>query len=274
VRSRASRIFRALLVAFGLALAAAALVRPVLAWRGANTIRRGQELAAAAGCWACHGGATGTELADPGSRYDTVPRLLAGDTRLYAQSRAEIVEWIRDGHPASLTSDAAAFATYRAQEIQMPAFGARLGAERVEDLADFVMAANGWMSPEDPLAARGEEIARGHCLGCHNVGGAGGLANPGSLAGTIPGLWGADFDDLVADDAELEEWILRGSSRRVARWPLARWFWTRQVVAMPSFEGRLDSEELAAVMAYVRWLGATRGGTLETAAGGGDRVAR
>jgi mono/diheme cytochrome c family protein len=274
VRSRASRIARILLVAVGLALVGGAALRPVLAWRGSNSIQRGQELAAEAGCWACHGGALGSELFNPGSRFETIPRLNGGDTRLYARTRSEIVEWIRDGQPASLADDPAAIATVRAQEVHMPAFGERLGAEAIEHLADFVMASNGWSTPEDPTAARGEEVARSLCLGCHNVGGAGGLPNPGSVSGTIPALWGVEYADLVAGDAELREWILTGTSRRVARWPLARWFWGRQVVAMPSFEGRLSEEDLTAVMAYVRWLDDTRGGTQETAAGGGDRDAQ
>ena len=50
--------------------------------------------------------------------------------------------------------------------------------------------------------------------------GAGGVPNPGSFKGYVPGFWGADFDELVRDDAELREWIETGRVRRIAEHPV------------------------------------------------------
>ena len=134
-------------------------------------------------------------------------------------------------------------------------------------MSDFVLAANAWETPEDPLAARGEEVARGHCLNCHNAGGAGGLWNPGSITGRIPGWWGKDFEDLVRSEDELMEWIAEGRSRRVAELPLAQWFWKRQRIAMPAYRDRLSEEDRRSVAAYIRWLGRTQGGTRAASTG-------
>jgi mono/diheme cytochrome c family protein len=263
VRSRFSRLLTlliVLLVALPLGLWVA---RTVALRRGRNAIVQGQKAAVELGCGACHGLATGAELANPGSRFETVPRMNGGDSRLFAQSPAEITEWIRDGAPASLRADATAWEAYQRQEIRMPAFGAAISEGRIAQLTAYVLAANAWFVPTEEVALRGEEIVRAQCLACHNVGGAGGLPNPGALVPIVPGLWGPDFEDLVRSDEELREWILDGQSRRVAsRWPV-RWFWRRQLISMPSFRDRLSPEEIEAVTAYIRWLGRTRGGTLE-----------
>ncbi len=178
-------------------------------------------------------------------------------------SVAPNAEWIRDGAPASLRADATAWETYQRQEIRMPAFGSTISEAKIAQLTAYVLAANAWFGPTEEVALRGEEIIRRQCLACHNVGGAGGLRNPGALVPIVPGLWGPDFEDLVRSDEELREWILDGQSRRVASsWPV-RWFWRRQLISMPSFRDRLSAEEIEAVTAYIRWLGRTEGGTVE-----------
>lgn len=234
--------------------------------RGENSIVLGQRLAAEQGCFACHGGASSLETLNPGSRFDSIPRLQSGDARMYANEPNEITEWIRDGAPQSLRSDSAAWEVYQRQTLRMPAFGDRLEERDIALLTDYVLAANAWETPEDPVAARGEEVARGHCLNCHNVGGAGGLPNPGSVTGRIPGWWGKDFEDLVRSEDELLEWIADGRSRRVAALPFAEWFWKRQRIAMPAYRDRLSDEDRRAVAAFIRWLGQSHGGTHPAAA--------
>ena len=263
VRSRLSRTLTRILLLSVVAAGGLCVARAWAIRRGANEVVRGQKIAQQQGCFGCHGGATGAEAANPGSRYGTIPRLNGGDSRLYAQSPREVAEWISDGAPGSLRTDAEAWRAYGLQQIRMPAFSQRLSAREISDLTAYVLAANAWFAPEVEPAARGEEVVRRHCLGCHNVGGAGGLENPGGLLPIIPGFWGADFEDLVRSDAELREWILDGKSRRLAsRWPV-RWFWSRQLISMPAFRDRLADEDVDSVIAYIRWLGRTRGGTAE-----------
>jgi mono/diheme cytochrome c family protein len=251
------------------AIGVAALVLASLPWavpaamrgRSSNPITRGRELARRSGCFACHAPPHDLELANPRSPFGTVPSFAGGNLMMYVDRAAQVEEWIRQGWTDELRRDPEAWAKYQGQLIQMPAFGARLSAAEIADLTAFVLAADGYHSPPEPLARRGEEIARSHCLGCHGVGGAGGVPNPGSPFGYVPAWWGPDFRDLVRDEAELREWITSGSSQRVAGWPLAPWFWRRQTLRMPAYGEDLEPADVDALVAYIAWLGGTEGGT-------------
>jgi mono/diheme cytochrome c family protein len=229
--------------------------------RSDNAILRGQRLADANGCWACHRAPNHQELANPGSAFGTVPALAGSNLMMYVDHPEETAEWIRNGYSDRLRADPDGWARYRSQLIQMPGFGGLLNEREIADLVAFVLAVDGYHTPADPAAARGAELARLHCLACHNVGGAGGLANPGSAFGYIPALWGPDFHDLVESDQELAEWIRTGSSVRVASLPLATWFLGRQQIQMPAFGDVLTEEQVADLIAYVHWLGDSAGGT-------------
>jgi mono/diheme cytochrome c family protein len=242
-------------LALGIALAPAALRA-----RADNPIWRGQRLAARHGCLNCHRAPLRQDLANPGSPFDVVPGFDSGDLALYAESKAEVEEWIRDGSTARLRADRATGGGGRTQLLRMPAFGGRLRDDEISDLAAFVIASNALHSPAAEPARLGEDVARRHCLSCHNVGGAGGLANPGSAFGYVPGLWGPDAGDLARDRAEIAEWVRTGTSRRVDAWPLARRLRAGQAVEMPAFGEVLSEEEQEAVVAYVEWLARTRGG--------------
>jgi mono/diheme cytochrome c family protein len=233
------------------------LLPATMRWRADNAVWRGMRIASESGCFACHAAPHGQEVANPGSPFGTVPSFAGANLRMYVERPAEVQEWIREGHTEKLEKDPEAWAVYRAQTIRMPPFEERLNAGEVTALAAYVLAADGYRTPTGEQEIRGEEIARTHCLGCHNVAGAGGLPNPGSTFGYIPGWWGSDFGDLVRDDEELREWIRTGSSQRVAKWPLTRWFWRRQAIRMPAYEGRLPAADIEALVAYVRWLGTT-----------------
>jgi mono/diheme cytochrome c family protein len=245
------------------ALAALGLVAAPVAMRARadNPIWRGMRLARGHGCFNCHAAPHGVELANPGSPFGSVPSYAGANLMMYVEHAAEVEEWIRDGYPRSLRAKPAEWARYRSQLLQMPAFGALLAEDEIAALAAYVVAADGFAVPDEGPARAGWEIARNHCLGCHNVGGAGGLPNPASPFGYVPALWGPDHRDLVRDVAELREWIETGSSARVAGWPLATWFWRRQRLRMPAYGEHLSDGQVEALVAYVRWLGETEGGT-------------
>jgi len=237
--------------------------------RADNPIWRGMRLAQRHGCFNCHAAPHAVELANPGSPFGTVPSYAGGNLMMYVERAAEAQEWIRDGHTRALRAKPEEWARYRSQLLQMPAFGALLDGEEIAALAAYVVAADGFVVPEAEPARTGWEIARSHCLGCHNVAGAGGLPNPASPFGYVPGLWGPDHRDLVRDTAELREWIETGSSARVAGWPLATWFWRRQRLRMPAYGDHLSASQVEALVAYVRWLGETEGGSRAAAGAAG-----
>ena len=84
--------------------------------------------------------------------------------------------------------------------------------------------------------------------------GAGGQQNPGSFKGYIPGFWGADFEELVQSDEELEEWIEDGKIDRIAEHPIGKHFFEGQSVKMPAYEDYVQPADIKALAAYVRWL--------------------
>ena len=256
-----SRRARKLLLLALVALAAAPLALPaVMRARADNSVWRGMRLANRNGCFACHSAPHNLEVANPGSPFETIPSFAGGNLMMYVDTPREVKEWIRNGFTAKRKADKQAWTKYQAQLIQMPAFGGKLSDRDIDDLAAYVLAADSYNTPPDETAQRGEEIARSHCLGCHNVGGAGGLHNTGSPFGYVPAWWGPDFHDLVKDDEELREWITTGSSHRVAANPLAGWFWRRQRIRMPAYD-HLSAQDVDALIAYIAWLGRTGGGT-------------
>jgi len=233
----------------------------IMAKRSDNAIWYGRREAAEHGCLNCHSAPANKELTNPGSPFGTVPSFAGGNLMMYVDRPAEVEEWIRNGFTKARRDNPEAWAKYRAQLIQMPAFGRQLDDDEVAALKAFVLATDDYLSPEESRAQHGEEIARAQCLSCHGAGGSGGLANPGSPFGYIPGWFGKDFHDLVKNEDELREWITTGSSRRVAALPLATWFWRRQAIQMPGFGQFLSKDDVDALVAYIAWLGQTDGGT-------------
>ena len=124
-----------------------------------------------------------------------------------------------------------------------------------EEVIAYFMAASRSERIQDAAAARGRElVVKFRCESCHGVGGSGGLPNPGSLKGYVPGWLGPDFGELVADETELRSWVMDGGVERLGRDPLARFFLARQRLQMPSYRSALSPEDTDALVAYIRWL--------------------
>lgn len=241
--------------------------------RADNPIWHGMREAQEHGCFNCHSAPNNRELPNPGSVAETVPSFAGGNLMMYVERPEQIREWIRDGVTAARRNDPKRQAESKAQLIHMPAFANVLGEDEIGALQAYLLAVDDYVAPEDEKTKRGAELARQQCMSCHNVGGAGGLANPGSPFGYIPAFFGPDFHDLVKDEAELREWVATGTNRRVAANPLARWFWKRQKIAMPAFDKHLSKEDVDALVVYIDWLGKTGGGTRQPAAAGAQRGA-
>ena len=95
------------------------------------------------------------------------------------------------------------------------------------------------------------------CDGCHGPGGRLARANPGSFKGYVPSWDSADFPELVRDSTEFREWVENGVSRRLDANAFATYFLRRAVLHMPHYRDHLESDDVAALWAYVQWLRAT-----------------
>ena len=243
-----------LALAAGMALGALPALRAFWRARESNPVRRGAALAARVGCLSCHGPDGTRGLPDPRSAAE-VPAWDGGVPMMYVNGEQEVREYILDGVSRRRAASRSAEAERARAAIRMPAYREVLSSREVDDLVDYFMAASMMRPIPDAAAASGRDLVRRHrCEACHGVGGAGGVSNPASLKGYVPGWLGRDYDDLVRDEKELREWILDGGSTRLARNSLARYFLTRQRLQMPPYRAAISPEETEAMVAYIRWL--------------------
>jgi mono/diheme cytochrome c family protein len=88
------------------------------------------------------------------------------------------------------------------------------------------------------------------CFACHGTDGRGGVADPGSRNGLIPGWDGPTVGTLVASDKELREWILDGEPARIR--PIENVARRTPLVPMPAYRGRLSEAEFGNLAVYFR----------------------
>jgi len=231
------------------------VVRDVIVPPRENAAQRGRKLAGQLGCFNCHGpGGTGG-VPNPGSKTKEVPSFHEGTIMMYAHSDQELRGYILDGAPAAKLARPEYRAEMEAQALRMPAFKAVVSAAQVDDLVSYLRAVSGLLGPSGDPAERGAEIAfNSGCFHCHGDMGIGGMPNPGSLKGYIPGFGGEDFDELVRNDDELRGWIVDGGIPRLRNDQLASYFIERQRIQMPAFKEHLKDTDVDALIAYVRWL--------------------
>jgi mono/diheme cytochrome c family protein len=223
-------------------------------WMGEqNPLLRGRLLAQKQGCVACHYPYGGTEIPNPGSRWGDVPRFESGVAMMYAMTRAEVEEFIRHGAPLAWLEDERIVERLASQRLRMPAFGDRLGDSEIGDLTAWASAVEGVEPPGDEAAQEGRRLAREQgCVSCHGPEGAGGLPNPGSIGGFVPGFVGDTFLHMVEGREEFEEWVRTGRLQRLAN-PLVRRAWRRQTISMPAFdEEALPQQDLDALWEWVQ----------------------
>ena len=216
---------------------------------------RGRHLATRLGCFGCHGPDGVGGVANPGSEANEVPAFIEQTQMMYVTSTNELREYVLDGAPARRLEDPEYRAGIEAAALQMPAYRDRITARELEDLVAYLRAVSGQIVPREKSAAHGAGLAfELDCFACHGPFGAGGVANPASFKGYVPGFWGADFDELVADDDELRQWIADGRIPRIAEHPIGGRFLERQALKMPAYGDFLPEEDVAALAAYVKWI--------------------
>lgn len=236
-------------------LALSPAVFRALLWRlESNPLLRGRQLSEELGCVHCHRPYAAVEIPNPGSRWDSVPRFAAGNAMMYATDSQEIEEFIRFGAPRSWLDDPSVRSRLERQQLRMPAYDDRLNRSELADLVAYVGVIENVSRVPGEAIEEGRRLARQQgCPSCHGVEGAGGLPNPGSLGGFIPGFLGGNFAHLVRDETEFREWVRNGTSARLARNPLIRYFWRRQAIAMPAYR-QLDDQEIGLLWQWVQGL--------------------
>jgi mono/diheme cytochrome c family protein len=224
--------------------------------RSSNPVRRGVARAQELGCFTCHGNLGRTGIPEPGSD-ENVPRWDGSVWMMYVKNDEDIRRYILEG---SHHEEGAAGEGER-DAIAMPAYEHVIDRGDLEDLVAAFKVLSGMVAPPRGTPARsGYDLARERkCFSCHGPGGSGGLTNPGSWTGFIPGWYGAEFDDLVRNPEEFDSWVRDGSIARLANHPIARYFIDRQRISMPGYRD-LTAGQLDDLRAYVRWLKETDGG--------------
>ena len=246
------RLAATFVVVLLVAVSALPLTRWVLRQRESSPILRGRLLAESQGCVTCHRPWAQREIPNPGSRWGSVPRLARGNARMYAEDRAEIEQFIRFGAPRAWLDDPTVVARLEKQQVRMPAYEGSLSEDEIADLVAFTSAVERVELPGSEIAAKGRDAAWKHgCLVCHGIEGSGGLANPGSLGGFVPGFLGGNFADMVRDEAEFRQWIVDGGIDRYEANPLIRHFLQRQRLEMPSYGEQVSEEAIGWIWQWI-----------------------
>lgn len=250
---RSRRLLWSLIAVMAAILLAAPLTFRLLLWQWEqNPLLRGRELAREAGCPTCHFPYRGQEIPNPGSRWKVVPRFEAGNAMMYVESKLDIEQFIRFGALKAWLEDPQALARLADQRVRMPAYGDRLSDAQIEVLTIWASVVEGVEVAGEETAARGRQLAREHgCISCHGLEGAGGLPNPRSLGGFIPGFLGDNFPDLVESRAEFDQWVKTGSLERLEKNPFVRRAWQRQALSMPAYND-LSDDDLNALWAWIQ----------------------
>ena len=232
------------------AVASPWMVRTYWAARTSNPVRRGLQTAGKLGCFSCHGELGQRGIPDPGVANLNVPTWNSQANARSLRTDSDIRDVISKG----------SYPPHENPAIEMPAYEGLLNGSDLDDLVAAFKVLCGRNGPAPASGPRrGLDLAlEWRCFQCHGFAGSGGVANPGSFAGFVPGWYGPDFDDLVRTRREFDEWIVEGSLSRLDDHLIASYFTRRQRLSMPAY-GEMSRSDLDDLWAYVLWLAATGG---------------
>ena len=211
-----------------------------------STYSQGASVYADFGCGACH---ESLVLGPIQRRRKPAPHLFEDWI-----DASDLSEEIRFG---SYESDDSAVAQRSIpRKIKMPAYNDLISDSNLRALLVFLQV-NQLMNMRS--ASAGQNLARKYgCFDCHGPLGLGGVVNPRSLRGYIPGWFGADFDELTngGNREIVAEWISDGTSssitgKSLGRGMVARHFGESQAIKMPAFDRRIPMEDLNLLVDYV-----------------------
>jgi len=102
-------------------------------------------------------------------------------------------------------------------------------------------------------AERGYQVAlRSGCFNCHGPNGTGGVKNPGSADGEVPGFSGGTPMMWAKSEQEMRQYILDGAPERKRIDPRHRQQMESQLLAMPAYRGHLSASDVDDLMVYLR----------------------
>lgn len=236
-----------------------------------SPVSRGRALAIEAGCVACH---AESEL-EPRVNFRELEGVYMsrGLPTIWEDgvSGAELVkEWIRDGVPAKQK------AKHSQLLIQMPAYGEHFVEDEIEALAAWVLAkgfsldggarsmdidlpeyAEGSQLSREELIVFGDRLSRQQaCYQCHGEYGQGGIPNPDSFKGYVPGFFGEEFRELTdgGDRSEIAHWIDHGRGLEIESgwlgW-LSKKYFDGQAIGMPAYESAMSEREKTLLVDFV-----------------------
>jgi mono/diheme cytochrome c family protein len=240
-----------------------------------SPLTRGARLATTSGCFACHAPAEGEHRVNfrqvsPGTwKPKSIPTL----TENGIDDAEVLTDWITNGAPAKEAE------RHKQLFIRMPAYRGFLKAEEIDAICAWILsegirisqsaaaaapaetaatdvAATGTLT-DDQLYIAGDQLSRRvGCYQCHGELGQGGVANPASFKGYMPGFFGSDFAELTdgAKRTEVLYWIDAGRGRAIERGAMgrvAKHFLETQAIQMPPYRERLTATEKEILADYV-----------------------
>jgi mono/diheme cytochrome c family protein len=110
-----------------------------------------------------------------------------------------------------------------------------------------------WRNRNISRVQRGYQVASEKgCFTCHGPGGLKGAPNPGHGLGDVPTFTGGILTMYAETEEEIREWILDGTTKKLAADPKQVKLRDKAVVVMPAWRGLLSSRELDDLVAYVK----------------------
>lgn len=235
-----------------------------------SPVSRGARLVDSAGCLACHGRGDGEKRFNLRLRADkwaakTNPTFWDAEIT----SVDKLVEWISNGVVADEVEK------HKKLFIQMPAYKDRLKPDEIEAIAAWILAEGlkftqgtgpearplppltGQPLTPDQVLVRGDRLARkAGCYQCHGELGQGGVSNPGSFKGYIPGFQGRDFLQLTAngDRNEVLHWIDHGRGLAIESGLVGKFtkrYFDGQAIPMPAYRDQLTAPEKELLADYL-----------------------